>query len=256
MNGDSWSPSTYLRFEAERTRPARDLLAQVPLTSPGRVVDVGCGPGNSTRLLAARFPEAGLLGIDSSAAMLASAREALPRAVFVNADAATWLPDPDTELVFANAVFQWIPDHLAVFQRILARLGPGAVLAVQMPDNCAEPSHQLMQQVAAEGPWAEDVKDVPRAPLPAAGVYYQALRPLVARLEVWHTIYNHVLPEPDAVVDWMRGTALRPFLDPLAPDQRAEFLRRYRALIHTTFPPLGNGEVLLRFPRLFIVAVR
>jgi trans-aconitate 2-methyltransferase len=135
-----WSPSLYSRFEAERTRPARDLLAQVPEVS-GSIVDMGCGPGNSTELLAARWPEAEITGLDSSAAMLAEVRRRLPELRFEAADASVWLPGPNVGLVFANAIYQWVPGHLEVLPRVLAAMGEGGVLAVQMPDNVGEPSH-------------------------------------------------------------------------------------------------------------------
>ena len=121
----TWSPTQYLKFEDERTRPARDLLAQVPLGDARRVVDIGCGPGNSTELLVERFPEAEVIGLDSSAEMLAAARKRLPAATFVEADAATWSPAEPVDLLFANAVFQWVPDHLAVLARLLAALAGG-----------------------------------------------------------------------------------------------------------------------------------
>jgi trans-aconitate 2-methyltransferase len=253
---DTWSPSTYLQFDDERTRAARDLLAQVPLTSARKIVDVGCGPGNSTALLTARFPEADALGIDSSLAMLAEARKAVPQARFAEADANVWLPEQDTDLVFANATYQWIAGHMALFPRVLAALEPGAVLAVQMPDNLAEPTHQLMQQVAVDGPWAARLASAARAPLAPVQAYYDAMQPTSSRLDIWHTIYNHVLSGPDAIVDWVRGTGLRPFIDPLSPDERAQFLSRYRAAVADAYPPANDGKVLLRFPRLFIVAVR
>jgi trans-aconitate 2-methyltransferase len=137
---DTWFPATYLQFEDERTRAARDLLAQVPLVAARKVVDVGCGPGNSTALLVARYPGAEIVGIDSSPAMLEEARRVLPDGLFIEADANIWLPNPDTDLVFANATYHWIPGHLTIFRRILSTLRPGAVLAVQMPDNLAEPA--------------------------------------------------------------------------------------------------------------------
>ena len=253
---DTWSPATYLQFEDERTRAARDLLAQVPLVAARKVVDVGCGPGNSTALLLARYPNATTRGLDSSPAMLEEARKALPSALFVEADANTWLPDADTDLVFANATYQWIPDHLVIFRRILSALRPGGVLAVQMPDNLGEPTHQLMQQIAVDGPWAERLAGAARTPLSPVREYYDALQSLASRLDIWHTIYNHVLDSPDAIVDWVRGTGLRPFIDPLSGDERAEFLGRYRACIADAYPPARDGKVLLRFPRLFIVAAR
>jgi len=251
-----WSPSTYLKFEDERTRPARDLLAQVPLTAPKTVIDMGCGPGNSTELLAERWPEARVTGLDSSPNMLAEARKRLPAATFAEADATTWTPAPGTDLVFANAIYQWVPDHLTQLPKVLAALPEGGVLAVQMPDNMAEPSHRLMREVAAEGPWAAKLAGAARMPLPSVTTYYDALKPHCRRLDIWHTIYNHPLDGPAAIVEWVKSTGLRPFIDPLAPDERAEFLSRYLARIAEAYPPAEDGKVLLRFPRLFIVGVR
>jgi trans-aconitate 2-methyltransferase len=250
-----WSPALYVRFEAERTRPARDLLAQVPEVS-GRIVDMGCGPGNSTQLLAARWPGAEIVGLDSSQAMLAEARKRLPNLRFETADASTWLPGPDVALVFANAIYQWVPNHLEVLPRVFEAMGEGGVLAVQMPDNPNEPSHRLMREVAAAGPWAPRLADAARAPLAAPRVYYDALKPYARDLDIWHTIYNHVLEDVDAVVEWVRSTGLKPFLDPLTEEERAQFLAAYRAGIAGAYPPAADGKVLLRFPRFFIVAVR
>ncbi|MEP7241245.1 MAG: trans-aconitate 2-methyltransferase [Devosia sp.] len=250
-----WSPSLYTRFEDERTRPSRDLLAQVPDVS-GPIFDMGCGPGNSTEVLAQRWPEATITGLDSSASMLAEARTRLPRLRFAAADARTWVPEPGTGLVFANATYQWVPEHLTQLPRVLAALPPGGVLAVQMPDNVAEPSHQLMRDVANAGPWVEKLKGAARAPLPAPRIYYDALQPFATRLDIWHTVYNHVLVDAAAVVDWVRATGLRPFLDPLDADEQAAFLADYTRRIEKAYPPTVDGKVLLRFPRLFIVAVR
>lgn len=250
-----WSPSLYSRFEDERTRPARDLLAQVPDVS-GRLVDMGCGPGNSTELLVERWPEGDVVGLDSSPAMLVEARKRLPKLTFASADANTWLPDKETGLVFANAIYQWVPNHLAILPRVLEALPSGGVLAVQMPDNLGEPSHGLMREAAAAGPWAAKLKNAARAALPPARIYYDALRPYAARLDIWHSIYNHVLEDAAAVVDWVRSTGLRPFLDPLSPEEQQVFLADYTARIAAAYPRASDGRVLLRFPRFFFVAVR
>ena len=251
-----WSPALYTRFEDERTRPARDLLAQVPLAVARKIVDVGCGPGNSTEVLAARYPAADITGIDNSPAMLDEARKRLPAARFALADANVWVPDADTDLVYANASYQWIPQHLMVLPRVLAAMGEGACLAVQMPDNLAEPTHELMRAVAADGPWATRLANAARAPLPPPRIYYDALKPSAHHVEIWHSIYNHVLDGPGAIVEWVKSTGLRPFIDPLTPDERSEFLARYQARIADAYPPTSDGKVLLRFPRLFFVAVR
>jgi trans-aconitate 2-methyltransferase len=188
--------------------------------------------------------------------MLEQARALLPRCTFIEADASQWIPDATIDLVFANAIYQWVPDHLALFPRMLAALRPGAVLAVQMPDNVAEPTHRLMETVAENSRWRDRLASAARTALPPAGAYYDALQPLAARLDIWHTVYNHVLAGAPAIVDWVRGTGLRPFIDPLQPDEAAAFLRDYHALIAEAYPPRVDGRVLLRFPRLFLVAVR
>jgi trans-aconitate 2-methyltransferase len=251
-----WSPATYLKFEDERTRPAVDLLARVALAEARHVVDVGCGPGNSTELLAARFPRADLLGIDNSPAMLEEARQRLPAVRFEAADAGVWLPDPQTDLVFANATYQWVPDHFTQLPRVLAALRPGAVLAVQMPDNVNQTTHRLMREVAQAGPWAGKLKGASREPLPPPSAYYEALRPHASRVDIWHTIYNHPLAGAAAIVEFVRSTGLRPFLDPLDEADRQAFIERYTAAIADAYPTMADGKVLLGFSRLFVVAVR
>jgi trans-aconitate 2-methyltransferase len=253
-----WSAGQYLKFEDERTRPPRDLLAQVPLTRAARVVDMGCGPGNSTELLVAQFPQAEVIGLDSSPDMLRQARARLPKGTFEQADLSTWTPAPGTDLLFGNAVFQWVPDHPAVLRRLLQALPKGGVLAVQMPDNTDEPALALMREVAAEGPWARHsaVNHAARDELPTPEAYYDLLRPISSQLDIWHTVYNHVMAGPEAIVEWFKGSALRPFLSALDAAQGRDFVAAYTARLAKAYPPRHDGKVLLRFPRLFIVAVR
>ena len=256
MSPTDWSPATYLKFEDERTRPARDLLAQVRSDGVRKIVDVGCGPGNSTELLVARYPAAEIVGLDNSPAMLEEARRRLPRVRFESADANVWVPNGDVGLVFANATYQWVPRHLEHLPRVLAALPTGATLAVQMPDNLAEPTHWLMREVAVAGPWRERLAGAARDPLPAAAVYYDAFRAVAARIEIWRTAYHHVLPNAAAIVEFVRSTGLRPFVDPLSDAERKEFLALYTARIAAAYPPLADGKVLLAFPRLFLVVER
>jgi trans-aconitate 2-methyltransferase len=251
-----WSPAHYLRFEDERTRAARDLLAAVPLARAAKIVDVGCGPGNSTELLAARFPDAAITGLDSSPAMLAEARRRLAGVTFAEADANDWVPEPDADLVFANAVYHWIPHHLEQLPRVLAALRPGGVVAVQMPDNLAEPSHRLMRTVAEEGPWAGRLAGAVRQPLPPPRAYYEALAPHAARIDIWRTAYNYVLADAATIVDLVSSTGLRPFLEPLSEAERAVFVADYTARIAQAYPPMADGRVLMPFPRFFVVAQR
>lgn len=256
MSASDWSPASYLKFEDERTRPARDLLARVRSDGVQRIVDVGCGPGNSTELLAGRYLQAKVIGLDNSPAMLEEARRRLPNVRFEVANADTWLPDADVDLVFANAIYQWIPRHLEQLPRVLAALPAGATLAVQMPDNLAEPTHRLMREVAVEGPWSGRLAGAAREPLPPARIYYEALRSLAARVDIWRTTYHHVLRGADAIVEFVRATGLRPFLDPLSESERKEFIAAYTAGIAAAYPPLADGDVLLAFPRLFLIAER
>ncbi|HWJ74390.1 MAG TPA: trans-aconitate 2-methyltransferase [Kaistia sp.] len=254
----AWSAEQYLKFEDERTRPARDLLAQVPLSAPRSVVDLGCGPGNSTELLVERFEGAEVTGLDSDADMLAAARGRLPQCRFVAADIGTWMPESPVDLLFANAVFQWIPEHLEVLDRLMNAITPGGVLAVQMPDNLGEPSHLAMDASAHSGPFAEVFagRVIRRPPLPDPRAYFERLGPKSARIDLWHTVYQHKLSGPAAIVEWVKGTGLRPYLDALPPNLREAFLADYLARISTAYPPLSDGSVLLRFPRLFLVAVK
>jgi trans-aconitate 2-methyltransferase len=253
-----WSAHQYLKFEDERTRPPRDLLAQVPLARASRVVDMGCGPGNSTELLLARYPDAKVIGLDSSPTMLKQARERLPKCEFIEADLSTWAPVERTDLLFGNAVFQWVPDHPAVLRRLIESLPAGGALAVQMPDNTDEPALALMREVASRGPWAKKsaVNHPAREELPRPGAYYDLLRPLCSGLDIWHTIYNHVMADHAAVVEWFKGSALRPFLSALDPGLGDDFVAAYLAEIKRHYPSRHDGKVLLPFPRLFIVAVR
>ena len=253
-----WSAKQYLKFENERTRPARDLLAQVPLDDPKRVVDLGCGPGNSTELLVERFPDAEVVGVDSSPDMLQQARERLERCAFVESDLSTWAPKQSTDLLFGNAVFQWVPDHPKVLARLLQALPAGGVLAVQMPDNTREPALMLMEKVAASGSWAGAIAQAAaaRRHLPPPGDYYDLLRPLCSHIDIWHTHYNHIIENHAGVVEWFKGSALRPFLAPLDAATRESFTARYIDEIRLAYPARSDGRVMLKLPRLFILAVR
>jgi trans-aconitate 2-methyltransferase len=255
---EDWSARQYLKFEDERTRPPRDLLAQVPLARPRLAVDLGCGPGNSTELLVERFPQSEVLGLDSSPDMLRKARERLPKLKFIEADIATWSPEPDTNLLFSNAVMQWLPNHTAVLRRLMEALAPGGVLAVQMPDNTREPALVFQGEVGRSGPWADhpEIKAASRPDLPTVEAYYDLLKPVCSHIDIWHSVYNHVMASPQAIVEWFKGSSLQPFLSPLDGPTREKFLAAYTTKIAGAYKPRVDGKVLLKFPRLFIVAVR
>lgn len=254
--GADWNAALYLKFEDERTRPSSDLLARIPPLAAVRVVDLGCGPGNSTQVLAERFPEAQVLGIDTSPDMIAAARKRLPHVTFALGDVARLaLPEP-ADVLFANAVLQWVPDHEALLPHLMGQLAPGGYLAIQMPDNLDQPSHVAMRHVAAEEPWADRLVAAAdaRTQLPSVDAYYAMLRPHAAAVDIWRTTYHHPLAGHGAIAEWLKSTGLKPFLDPLSQEERTAFLARYLAHIAPRYPVHGDGKVLLAFPRLFLVA--
>jgi len=254
----TWNPALYRRFEDERTRPAQDLLARVALEHPKLVVDLGCGPGNSTELLVERFVGATVTGTDTSEAMLESARQRLPQCRFELSDVSSWQATAAPDLIFANAVLQWVPEHDRLFPRLFSALAPGGALAVQMPDNLNEPTHRLMREVASVGPWANVLGDATRirALIPPANTYYDLLATEALSVDIWRTTYHHRMGSPADIVDWLRATGLRPFIDPLSDAQRAAFLLEYERRIVEAYPARLDGKRLLAFPRLFIVAHR
>ncbi|MDL5038830.1 trans-aconitate 2-methyltransferase [Comamonas sp. Y6] len=262
-----WNPALYLRFANERTRPAAELLARVPALQPARrlhIVDLGCGPGNSTELLVERFPDADVLGIDNSEAMLETARKQLPQAKFEAGDIASWAPaegEPAPDLIYANASIQWAGEHEALIPRLFSLLAPGGVLAVQMPDNRQEPSHRNMREVAQLPRFVAHIGDASkvRTDILPIGAYYDLLAaPVrdVASVDVWHTIYQHPMESAAAIVQWLRGTGLKPFVEGLPAPLQADFLAEYERRIDAAYPERADGKRLLAFPRLFMVAQR
>jgi trans-aconitate 2-methyltransferase len=255
----AWSAQQYTRFEQERTRPVRDLLAPLPPLEVRTAVDVGCGPGNSTEVLAARYPAARISAFDSSTDMIEAARRRLPEVDFAVADVAAWRGAPPYDLIMANAVLHWVPDHRTLLPALLAKLGAGGALAVQMPDTLDELPHRLMCETAAEGPWAARLEHagMARTPLAAPAWYYALLKPLCRAVDLWRTTYLHALPGgAPAIVEWFKGTGLRPFLEPLDAQQRDAYLALYTRKVAAAYPLQPDGSVLLPFPRLFLLALR
>ena len=253
----AWDAGQYLRFADERTQPAVDLVARVELQAPRRVVDLGCGPGNSTAVLRQRWPEAAIAGLDNSAELLEAARREHPGIAFETGDIADWLPAEPYDLVFSNAALQWVGSHDALIPRLLDAVAPGGALAVQMPRNHDFATHRLMRQAAADGPWRDRLAGA-RAPSPVGppDFYYDRLAAKSRRVVLWETNYIQVMDGVGAIIDWLRGTGLRPFLARLDDRERPVFLDRYRALLAAEFPLRGDGKLLLDYPRLFFIAYR
>jgi trans-aconitate 2-methyltransferase len=259
-----WNPAQYLEFADARLRPALDLLARIRLDAPQTIVDLGCGTGNVTRLLAERWPQARIVGVDSSPAMLREARAAMhddPRCTFVTADLAEWQPDAPVELVYSNAALHWLPNHAALFARVAAMVAPEGVLAVQMPDNFRAPSHTLIADIARSERWRAKVGGIVREPPVAAPPdYFAWLSTRMAKVDIWRTEYLQVLDArkdgAHPVAAWTKGTWLVPFLEALGEPDRAEFLREYMDRLAVPYPPRGDGRTLFSFRRLFIVANR
>ena len=256
----SWNPDRYRRFEEERNRPIRDLIAGLGDPDPLTIVDAGCGPGNSTEALLHRFPRAEILAFDSDPAMVEAARKRLPGCDIAQADILDWKPKGRVDLFFSNAVFQWIPDHLGLLVRIGGYVAAGGAIAIQMPDNLDEPTHRLMVETAREGEWASAFGDgLPeRTALPSPTAYMEALDPGGFEVTVWRTTYYHRLPDAAAIVDFVRGAGLRPWVEQVRrkSGQAAAdaYLEAYRLAVSRAYPPLPDGSVVMTMPRLFVVA--
>jgi trans-aconitate 2-methyltransferase len=252
-----WDPAKYLEFAGPRLQPAVDLLARVPLVAPASVYDLGCGAGNVTRLLAERWPAARVTGVDGSPAMLAAAARTAPGIRFVEADLRAWTAPEPADLIYSNAALHWIDDHAALFPHLLRQLGPGGVLAVQMPRNHAAPSHTEMVAAAESGRWRDRLAPLlRRVPVGPPAAYHDILTSCTSRLEIWETEYLHVLTGENPVVEWTRGSALRPLLEALDEPDRGAFLAEYAARIARAYPPRADRRTLLPFRRLFILAIR
>lgn len=252
----TWSAKQYSMFEQQRTRPVRDLVAAIPDGEVRSAVDLGCGPGNSTEVLAERFPQAVVTGMDSSDDMLVDARKRLPALNFELADIGAWNPAQTFDVILANASLQWLPDHATLYPHLVSQLTLGGTLAVQTPDNLDEPAHKLAREVAADGPWATKIGAVKHNERHTASYYFELLSKHCSTVDVWRTTYHHPLAGSAAVVEWFKGSALRPFLAPLTESEKSAFLDEYLARITKAYPALADGTVLLPFPRLFIIATR
>jgi trans-aconitate 2-methyltransferase len=252
----SWSPEQYLKFAQPRLRPAIDLLDHIVLEQPKEICDLGCGAGNVTAILAARWPGARILGVDTSAAMLARAAQVLPQATWQQQSLAEWRAPSPLDLIYSNAALHWLPDHARLLRAILTSLRPGGVLAVQMPRNFAAPSHTLITEVAREAPWRDRLEPLLRTPpvaTQAPAFYYDVLAPLADSIDIWESEYLQVFNGPDPVKEWTKGTALIPYLQRLDAEAASSFELEYARRLRDAYPARADGVTLFPFRRLFIV---
>jgi trans-aconitate 2-methyltransferase len=257
MVGPQWDPAQYLTYAEERSRPFADLLARVHATAPRRVVDLGCGTGRLTRVLADRWPTARVLGIDSSPEMIGrTGQVALPgRLDFRLGDLREWRVGGPVDVLLSNAAVQWVPEHLELFPRWVAAVAPGGWFAFQVPRNVDAPSHRLLAELQ-ESRWRGRVGAAARPDTVAEPVrYVELLASLGCRVDAWETTYLHLLPGDDAVLEWMKGTALRPVLSALDDEEKTEFLDAYRRALRAAYPRRPHGT-LFPFRRLFVAARR
>ena len=248
----TWDPHRYLVYADERGRPFVELLARVGATAPGRVVDLGCGPGNLTRLLKERWPDADVCGVDSSVAMVAQA-PAGDGIGFEVGDLRSWRPERPVDVLVSNATLQWVPGHLDLLPRLVRHVAPAGWLAFQVPGNFDQPSHVIRRDLAAEEPYAAHTAGVAAPDAFGPETYLVALAELGCTVDAWETTYLHVLQGEDPVFTWVSGTGARPTLQALPEDLREPFADEFKARLRAAYPTTPRGTVL-PFRRVFVVA--
>ncbi len=232
-------------------------MQRIPLEGCERVYDLGCGTGHLTKALQERWPGARVTGVDSSAEMLAHARGEFPEMEWVQADIAEWRADAAADLIFSNATLQWVPGHEQLLPRLMEQVRRGGILAMQMPRHVESPGHLLLLETAREARWRERL-----LPLTLGLVvhtpeqYWRWLSPAASRLDIWETIYQHVMEGENPVVEFYRGTQLRPYVQALGESEGREFVAAYAEKIARAYPRQADGKTLFPFRRIFIVAER
>ena len=254
----AWDVDLYLHFGNERTQPALDLISRLTVSNPKRVIDLGCGPGNSTEILRRRWPNADVTGLDSSPEMIAAARKSHSNQDWILADAGAWVAPVPYDIVFSNAALQWIPNHDQLVCRLLDQVASGGALAFQIPNHIHSPLHQLILQTADEPEWSQRMRRGKNAlTIESPSFYFDALAQRASKLDIWETEYWHVLEDAQAIVQWIRSTGLRPFLESLdTEDQKQRFIKLLTERVAGAYPCQKNGKVLFPFRRLFVVAYR
>jgi len=251
-----WNSTQYLKFKAQRTQPSIDLAARIEVENPRDIIDIGCGPGNSTRVVKSRFPEAHATGADLSDNMLETARRDNPDCDFIKLDVGGDLSAfaEKFDVVFSNACLQWVPEHRKLLPSLFSMLRKGGVLAVQIPMNFDEPIHQIIGKTAASPEWSGKFNTPRIFYTLSEGEYFDILSELTDDFEIWRTTYFHRMPSIDSIIEWYKGTGLRPYLGILSDSDKEKFLAEIRARLEEEYPAQKNGEIIFRFPRFFFIA--
>lgn len=254
-----WNATQYLKFRGQRTQPSIDLAEKIGLSAPSDVIDIGCGPGNSTAVLRKKYPNAKILGIDVSEDMIETAKRTYPDMEFLLLDAGKDLKNLERkfDIVFSNACIQWIPDHRSLLPDMMSILKDGGVMAVQTPMNYKEPIHQIIGRLAASEKWREKL-GTPRVFYNLSQEdYFDVLAGISSDFTMWQTTYFHRMPSHESIMEWYSGTGLRPYLNALKNDEdREAFWNEVFAEVKVAYPIQENGEIIFRFPRLFFTAVK
>lgn len=247
-----WNPEKYLIFQKQRTQPAIDLAHRIRDCGADTVVDIGCGPGNSTTVLKQMFPDAKLLGIDTSESMIRQAREKHPDINFSVCSAENLAGEYD--LIFSNACLQWIPHHETLIPQLMGKLTPQGVLAVQMPMNGEEPLFRIIREVAASSQWNFENVHFEKNDTLSPQAYFDILSSCAQHFEIWETVYYHAMPSHAHLLEWVRGTRLRPYLEVLNEQEQAQFEADILTAVKESYPFTASGEVILKFRRFFFIA--
>lgn len=254
----SWNSNQYLKFKNERTQPAVDLANRIHLDNPQSIIDIGCGPGNSTEVLQRRFPNSKIIGIDSSAEMIAKAKSQHSDIDFICCDVNDLFCRQERyDVVFSNACIQWIPNHYELIKNLMSLLNDNGVLAVQIPYNQNEPVQKIISKITRSKKWAECFKN-PRQKyvLNFSEYYYDLLADVSNSFDMWQTTYFHKMKSYESILEWYRGTGLRPYLEELNEAQKADFESEFLHRVMQEYPVQANGDIIFKFPRLFFTAIR
>ena len=253
-----WNADHYLKFGDERTRPALDLALRINLSQPRTIVDLGCGPGNSTQVLRERWPESDIVGLDNSPEMIESARQAYPDHQWQLANIADWNPTQPIDLVYSNAVLMWLPNHAELIPRLLHSVAPGGAMAFQIPSRNYATVRTIIHDISRDSCWTDRMEGPRNAmTMEQPSFYYDVLVKQTRELDIWETEYYHVIESTDAIVDWIASTGLRPFLAALEPDEEHQnFMKELSRRVHDSYETRVDGKVLYPFRRTFVIAYR